>query len=161
MAAWRMAMRGRIADDGSWMDDPVEMWPQCAEAGVAAITYFPVENVDLSQFAEPNQVPGWAQLAPAQQHSLHRFVWEVRVGDVIYVKQGPMIVGKGVVQGDYQFDREGQISCGDGIAVIYWRHQRQVSWSPNFQPICIQVGQPQIVALVQLDAEDIARIEQA
>jgi hypothetical protein len=137
------------------------MWPQCSEAGVAAITYYPVENVDLGQYTYPDQVPSWDELAPAQKLSLQRFVWEVRVGDVIYVKQGPMIVGKGVVQGDYQFDQEGQIYCGDESSVVYWRHQRQVRWCPNFRPVHIQVGQPQIVTLVPLNTADVARVKQS
>ena len=55
--------------------------------------------------------------------SLKRFVYEMEEGDIIYVKQGPRIVGKGAVSGPYQFDKKNRIVDPYGCT---WQHQRRV-----------------------------------
>ncbi|MGD9857404.1 MAG: hypothetical protein AB7U20_20870 [Planctomycetaceae bacterium] len=133
-----------------------EMWPHCHRLGVAVIEYTPVDDVDLSVYAHGEPKDAWSQLASSQSASLKRFVYEMAVGDVIYAKQGPMIVGNGEVRSEYQFDKKNQIRGPDGKL---WQHQRRVNWTPGFQAIPLQVGRPQIVTLVELTADDVNRIE--
>src|SRR5262249_12950878 len=139
MAAWRIAIRGRYTKDNRWLDDPDEMWPRCRELGVAAITYFEVMDVDFGGYANPHEVPDWRGLKGSRRQSLRRLIWEIQPGDALYVKQGPMIVGKGIVQGGYRFDQERRLFWTDGRKVVYWPHQRQVAWCPNFHPVRIQI----------------------
>ena len=103
MAAWRMAMRGTIHPaDQSRVYPPIEMWPCCHKLGVAAITYDPVKDDDFAAYNPLNLPNGWAQLTNPQKVSLKRFVYEMQEGDVIYVRESPKIVGKGIVLGGLQ-----------------------------------------------------------
>ena len=150
MAAWRMAFRaGKFGH---------EMWPDCQRVRAAAIEYSSVDDIDLSQYSEGEPKTAWSELAPSQQASLKRLVYEMEEGDVIYVKQGPMIVGKGVVAGPYRFDKKNRIQEPDGA---YWQHQRRVDWIPAFPQIQIQLGHQQAVTLVPLTHEDLESVEQA
>jgi hypothetical protein len=80
------------------------MWSRCFELGVAAITYRPLARVDLSKYPQGEPKDLWAKLQPSQSASLKRIAYEMKKGDVIYVKEGPMIVSRGVVTGPYKFD---------------------------------------------------------
>lgn len=80
MTVWRMSFR--VGNQGH------EMWP-CFRLGVAAITYPSLAETDLSKLpnGEPKEL--WAQLAPTQKYNLRQVAYEMKAGDVIYVKQGP------------------------------------------------------------------------
>ena len=55
-------------------------------------------------------------------------------GDVIYVKQGPYIVGNGVVAGSYRFKKESQIRRAGGDI---WQHTRRCVGCLGFrQSVC-------------------------
>ena len=149
MSAWRMAFRAGNKGD--------EMWPICRELGVAALTYRLVGDIDLTNFPKCIPQENWSKLASPKKASLRRFM-EMREGDVIYVKQGPKIVGKGVVSGPYHFDSLGQIQTPDGTR---WKHQRPVNWVRSFPEITIQVGRNQLFLIDPLTEEDVARIERA
>jgi len=157
MNAWRMAFRAGT--------NGPEMWDEyCRPLGVAAIEYGPVDDRDFSPYATEEQLPAvmkaaWSQLKPTQRASLRRFLWEMKEGDVIYVKKGPMIVGKGVITGPYQFDKKGRIQDpNDGAP---WQHQRLVSWDPEFTEVRMQLGTQQIATVKPLTAEDVQSIEEA
>ena len=79
-------------------------------------------------------------------------------GDIIYVKQGPRIVGKGAVSGPYQFDKKNRIVDPYGVP---WQHQRRVSWASEFPEVEIQLGRQQMMTLVPLNGQDVKRVEQA
>jgi hypothetical protein len=96
MKTWRMSFR--CGDRG------FKMWSRCFELGVAAITYRPLARVDLSKYPQGEPKDLWAKLQPSQSASLKRIAYEMKKGDVIYVKEGPMIVSRGVVTGPYKFD---------------------------------------------------------
>lgn len=149
MTAWRMAFRA--GKNGH------EMWPDCYRLGVAAIEYTPVADVDLSQYPRGEPRSAWAQLAGTSPHSLQRFVYEMNEGDVIYVKQGARIVGKGVISGPYQFDKSNQIREPNGA---YWQHQRSVNWTQDFSAILFQLGTQQIATVKQLTDQEVASFEQ-
>lgn len=150
MPAWRMAFR--CGKNGP------EMWPHCHTLGVAIIEYTPVDDIDLSRYPAGEPRSAWSRLWPSQRASLRRLAYEMEPGDVIYVKQGPMIVGKGVVTGPYHFDRRNRIIDGDGVP---WQHQRPVRWDPKFRPVRVRIGRPQVVTLVPLTTDDVRVVERA
>lgn len=149
MAAWRMAFRA--GKNGH------EMWRDCYRLGVAATEYSSVDNIDLSRHAVGEPIAAWSELAPSQKASLRRVVYEMQEGDLIYVKEGPMIVGKGVVIGPYQFDMKNRIQAPDGA---YWQHQRPVKWVSDFPKIRKRLGRNQQLVVERLSNDDVLQIEQ-
>jgi hypothetical protein len=111
-----------------------EMWADCYRLGVAFIEYGPVDDIDLSRYPEGEPKSAWSQLAPPQQTSLKRLVRDMQKGDVIYVKQGSEIVGKGLVTGAYRFDKRNRVRDPEGTP---WQHQRAVRWTPGFPAVPI------------------------
>lgn len=99
MTIWRMAFR--CGSQG------YNMWDRCHTCNVAAVAYDPQQNTDLSRFPpmEPEEL--WSELYPSQKASLRRVAYEMKRGDIIYVKSGRKIVCRGKVTGAYQFDRPG------------------------------------------------------
>jgi hypothetical protein len=147
MTTWRMAFRegnrGRT------------LWPECLRLRVAAITYAPLEKVDLSKYAEGEPKSQWAQLSPTQKASLRRVAYEMQSGDVIYVKEGLKLVGKGYVTGRYTFDTESRIVDSHGLA---WTHQVPVNWVTDFPGASLLLGAEQLT-VKPLTASDVQRIE--
>src|SRR5262245_46149999 len=133
MTTWRMAFRAG--------NHGYEMWPHCYDQGVAAITYHPLEKTDLSKHPEGEPKNLWAELEPAQKASLRRVAYEMKGGDLIYVKQGQMIVGKGIVRGPhgtraYKFNPKFRNPEDDWP----WPHQVPVKWTSDFPEVRILLG---------------------
>jgi len=97
------------------------MWPECLRLGVAAIGYDPLFTTDLSNYpaGEPQQL--WSKLKPTQKASLRRVAYDMKLGDVMYVKQGPMIVDRGTITGSYAFNSHFRLIDPYGNP---WAHQR-------------------------------------
>ncbi len=155
MIAWRMSFR--VGNNG------YEMWPDCLRLGVAAMTYKSLATVDLSQYAEGEPWELWKQMKPTQKSSLKRVAYEMQYGDVIYVKKGPRIVDKGIVQGQknkraYKFDSQCRLIDPNGIP---WSHQVPVEWSSSFPGVDIKLGRSQQLTVEKLLATDVIRIEEA
>jgi hypothetical protein len=70
----------------------------CYDAGVAALTYHPLEKTDLSKYARGEPKHLWKKLQSSQKASLRRVAYEMAEGDMIHAKQGPVIVGRGTVE---------------------------------------------------------------
>lgn len=150
MKIWRMSFR--CGNQG------YEMWPHCRELGVAAITYAPLHHIDLTLYPPGEPQDLWAKLTSSQKASLRRVAYEMREGDIIYVKQGPRIVGRGIVKGPYRFDHEYRLrSRATGNP---WSHQRAVDWDSNFEPIDILLGAEPLTVL-ELSGERLRRLETA
>lgn len=149
MAVWRMSFR--CGDRG------YEMWPHCFELGVAAITYDVLAKVNLSKYPKGEPKELWTRLAPSQRVSLCRVAYEMKKGDIIYVKQGPQIVGRGVIKGPYQFDSEFRLFCPD-YQDIPWTHQVPVDWDSEFEPINILLGSEPTTVL-PLSVERLQKLE--
>jgi hypothetical protein len=147
MTTWRMAFR-----EGN--RGPT-LWRECLRLGVAAIVYEPLEKVDLSKYPEGEPESQWAQLSPTQKASLRRVAYEMHSGDVIYVKEGPRLVGKGYVTGQYTFDTESRIVDSHGLV---WAHQVPVNWVADFPGASILLGAEQLT-VKPLTAADVQRIE--
>jgi len=139
-----------------------KMWPSCRRLGVAAITYRPLSKTDLSKYPEGQPEELWDQLEPTQKASLRRVAYEMKGGDIIYVKQGPKIVNKGTVRGRlneraYRFDSEFGLRPPNGTP---WAHQVPVDWSTNFPEVSVLLGAEQLT-VKELSTEDVNRIERA
>jgi hypothetical protein len=150
MTAWRMSFR--VGNQGD------EMWRDCFRLGVAAITYDKLAKTDLSKYPEGEPQKLWAQLWPAQKASLRRVAYEMKAGDVIYVKQGPKIVGKGVVQGSYQFDSKFRLRDTNGFP--WGAHQIPVQWESNFPKTKILLG-AEPLTVKKLSSDSIRKLEAA
>ena len=102
MNYWRMAFR--IGSQG------YEMWPDCYERGIAAIGYYtndgePVVE-DCSKLTEDEYNKIWRRRRPrpgTARKSLKNVAYRMKKDDIIYVKQGPSIVGKGVITREYKY----------------------------------------------------------
>lgn len=147
MNTWRMAMK--LGNQGS------SLWPYFHEIGVAAITYYPVINYDLSLYSKINRPENWSQLSASQKSSLDAVAYEMKPGDVIYVKEGKKIVSKGIVLTGYCYDRSGDILDDNDE---YWPHRVHVKWDDSFPEIEILLGAEQNTVL-RLTDDKIAKIE--
>lgn len=138
------------------------MWSECLRLGVAAITYDPMTKIDLSAHPDYQPTRLWAQLEPTQHASLKRVAYDMRAGDTIYVKKGPMIVDKGIIRGTgnqraYIFDSSFLLRDPSGTP---WAHQVPVDWSGKFLGRRILLGAEQLT-VKQLTPEDVRAIERA
>ena len=147
MNQWRMAFR--VGADGT------ELWPQCKALGIAAITYKPLAETDLSQFAPGEPLENWKRLESSQKFSLKAVAYEMKADDIIYVKQGPMIIWRGRVTGSYQFDEEYRIVDEFGTS---WPHQVPVQWERNFLPAKMKLG-GELSTVRRLTSENIETLE--
>lgn len=146
MAAWRMAFRAGT--------NGYDLWPECRRLGIAIIEYPPFHDLDLGQYPLGEPRDAWQQLAGPQRTSLRRFVGEMSRSDTIYVKSGPKIVGKGIVQSDYVFDSRNRV-VHEGIP---WQHQRRVDWLEGIPEVDNPTNQ-NIVTVKRLLAADVRAIE--
>jgi predicted HNH restriction endonuclease len=147
MKYWRMSFR--CGNQG------FEMWPHCKELGIAAITYLPIAKIDLSRYPIGEPKKYWNQLEPTQKASIRRLSKEMKKGDVIYVKQGPKIISKGVVTGKYRFDTSFSLLDPDKDP---WAHQIPVKWQQDFVPINILLGSEPLT-VKELSRNDVNAIE--
>ena len=129
MTVWRMAFR--VGNRG------FNMFPFCLKYGVAAMTYDPLAYTDLSKYPEGEPKELWRQLGPTQKASLGRLAYEMKRGDVIYVKHGRNIVCKGIAMGSYRFDEQNRIVEPGGIP---WSHQVPTSWDNSFPMVEMLFG---------------------
>ena len=134
------------------------VWDQCLRFGVAAITYHPLELTDLSKHPQGEPKHLWEQLEPSQKASLRRLAYEMATGDVIYVKDGPKIVDKGIVTGAYRFDSQFRLADPKGGAP--WAHQVTVDWSRQFSPITRLLG-AEPLTVKELSSADVEQLEKA
>lgn len=142
MRVWRMSFR--CGNQGH------EMLEDCIKLGVAAITYRALAEVDLSNYALGEPKEKWGKLQPAQKASLRRVAYEMKKGDIIYAKQGPKLVNRGVVLGSYRFDAKYRLACPD--SKVPWAHQVPVKWDKEFEPINILLGAEPFTVLPLDDA---------
>jgi len=148
MATWRMAFR--CGNRGP------SLWSECFQLGVAAITYEPLARVDLSAHPEGEPKALWAKLAPTQKASLRRVAYEMKSGDVIYVKEGPKIISRGEVTGPYRFDSQFRIV--DHEHGLPWAHHVPVKWQADFPEIRVLLGAEQVTVMPLGDA-DIEKVQ--
>jgi len=133
MNYWRMSFR--VGTYG------IEMWPECKLRGIAAIAYW-IDGKqvvgDCSKITEDEYDEMWRKKDPqnrSSRSSLKNLAYRMKVGDAIFVKQGPFIVGRGIIKSEYQFDPK--ILKGTRCE---WPHFVKVDWERNFRSIKIVLG---------------------
>ncbi len=149
MKIWRMAFR--IGPRG------YDLWPKCLELGIAAIEYPAMIGVDLSRCQKNEPRYKWRQLASSQVYSLRQVAYAMQRGDLIFVKSGPLIVGKGRILGPYQFDKRGLLTDPNGRP---WEHQVPVEWH-QVGPVKIQLGTNQLFTVQELAEQDVRSFDEA
>lgn len=153
MNYWRMSFR--IGEKG------YEMWPECCERGIAAMGYYdhdgePVVG-DCSKLTEDEYDEIWRTKrvhATSSQGSLKKLAYKMKKGDMIYVKQGPYIVGKGVITEGYNHDSN--ILNG---AESRWEHFVRVDWKKDFPKLRLVLGADQHIVL-KLDKVHMGKIRE-
>lgn len=146
MTVWRMAFR--VGNQG------FDMFPYCLKYGVAAITYDPLAYTDLSKYPRGEPKGLWDQLEATQKASLGRLAYEMKRGDIIYVKHGGEIICKGVVRGRYSFDKIGRIIEPGGVP---WSHQVPVTWDQGFPRVEMRFG-GEPVSVLRLSNEQVSKL---
>jgi len=117
--------------------------------------YYPLSTTDLSKYPQGEPKTLWKELAPSQKASLRRIAYEMTPGDVIYVKQGPEIVDRGIVTAKYRFDSKFRLVDPNGVP---WAHQVSVDWSREFNPVTLLLGAEQLT-VKELTAAEVDRLE--
>jgi hypothetical protein len=153
MAAWRMSLRQGNRGPS--------LWRKCREFGVAAIFYPSLAKTDLARHPEGQPTEKWDDLAPTQKASLARVAYEMKGGDLIYVREGPKIVGRGIVVGShkqkaYKFDWRFRLRDTNGTP---WPHQVRVAWGPEIYVPNV-VGRDQ-VTVKPLAVDEVDRLEKS
>jgi hypothetical protein len=150
VAIWRMAFKA--GNQGQ------DMFGACREYGVAAYTFRPIQDLDLTHVHDIGELYAlmWG-LPPSPKSNVRKMVLEMRPGDTIYVKDGTRIVGRGTVTGPYGFDPSGRIMSGHGVK---WSHQVPVAWEEGFEAVEILLG-AELTAILELRGERLARLEAA
>ncbi len=145
-----------------WGSEGRELWSKCRELGIAAIGYYgerwrPIVK-EFSKMPRAKYDAAWRRGQPgntAGQSSLWRFAREMDRGDIIYVKQGTSIVGKGVVLSDYRYQ--------PGVMrdpKCRWEHYRRVDWDPTFKTVPLLLGAEPFTVL-PLNETRLGKIERA
>lgn len=143
MNYWRMAFR--IGSQG------YEMWPDCYDRGIAAIGYWTDDGYgeevvgDCSKITEDEYDEIWRKKEPkniSARNSLKNVAYRMKKGDIIYVKQGPYIVGRGVVTRKYKYDPS--ILRGRKTE---WGHFVRVDWEKEFPRFKLVLGADRITVL--------------
>ena len=150
---WRMAFR-----EGSQGPD---LWKYCLIKGIAAIGYSDKNDVqivgDCRKFTIEEFDEIWKKKWPrsgSAKNSLKLFAYEMKEGDIIYAKEGPLIVGKGVV-GKYGYEPQLFNEYGHKG----WNHFRNVEWDLSFKPFRTVLGADQC-AVLKLNQDRLDSIRQ-
>ncbi|TGC09458.1 HNH endonuclease [Methanolobus halotolerans] len=156
MNYWRMSFR--IYRNNK----PIEVWEQCKKQGIAAMGYYDADGIpivgDCSKFSEEMFDAIWRASSinsPSAQSSLKHVAYHMKKGDIIYVKQGTEIVGKGKITRGYKYKPD--IVKQDSVS---WEHYLKVDWDENFKPFTLDLGANQHIVL-KLDSERIHKIHKA
>lgn len=116
-----------------WGNQGRELWPYCFKQGIAAIGYYigdePIVR-DCSKITEEEYDQAWREngyRSPSSQGSLKKLAYKMAKGDVIYVKEGPYIAGKGRIKSGYKY--KPNVLNVEGIL---WEHYVEVDWENDF-----------------------------
>jgi hypothetical protein len=141
MNYWRMAMK--IGNQGP------SQFEDCYDLGIAAIGYYdkndnPVID-DCRKYSEDEYNETWRKKRPhwsAPRTSLRNVAYRMKKGDIIYVKNGPDIIGKGNILNGYNYDPD--ILQGKKQP---WEHFVKVKWERNFVPFTLKLGLEQYTVI--------------
>jgi len=148
MNSW--TMRFRVGNGGT------SMWPLCLKYHVAAITYYPVASVDLRNFSKEYLPKQWEELSPSQKFSLFSVAFEMKEGDIIYVRDKGKIIAMGKVTSSYFFDKKKRIIDDNEVP---WAHQVSVDWRLDFPETSSENTGPTQFTVWRLKADELKAIE--
>ena len=125
---WRMAMKNGTKGD--------DIFPDCKQRNIAALDYWDKDHVnriveDCTKLSEDEYVQKWRLRAPhhSSGRTSVRLLWkEMKVGDRIYAKTGTLVVGKGTITGEYEYDPD---ILKDTMGPK-WGQFVRVEWDKNF-----------------------------
>jgi len=156
MNYWRMAFR--------WGSEGPEVWPECYKRGIAATGYSEMVDKDCSKLTLEEYKKIWRARNPkpgTARKSLEMVAYEMKKGDVIFVKQGPDIAGKGIITGPreraYQYDPKGIINTEIDGKKISWEHFVKVDWEKDFPRFRLLLGSEPSTVL-KLEGERLKKI---
>jgi predicted HNH restriction endonuclease len=151
---WRMAFRSGSMDD----DDLVEMFEHCKAQGIAALGYWDYKGKpivkDCSKISEEEFDSAWREKWPQNisgRTSLRHLAYHMKRNDIIYAKQGPMIVGKGTLISGYEYDPK--ILKG---TPGNWQHFVRVKWNDDFKPFRLVIY-PHWSTVLKLEGENLQK----
>ncbi len=139
-AAKNTESSGEDEDDQSgdnaryWIYAPGERaadWEEFRKAGIMAIGWDDLGN--LSDFKTKKEIDSWFKNHAGGRHinnskALWDFVHTVKPGDVVYAKKGSkQLVGRGIVESDYEFSSERQTN--KNIRRVKWTHNGEWDYS--------------------------------
>jgi hypothetical protein len=117
--------------------DGRNIWPECKKRGIAAIGYRKFAKYgDLSKYNEDefDEICRQVYASISVRASLKKLVYKMKKGDIIYVKDGPTIVGKGKIMRKYQYDQ-------NILKIVNsWSHFVKVDWVNDFTPFKLVLG---------------------
>jgi len=138
------------------------MWPECCRRGIAAIAYYDARGEpvvgDCRELTEEEYDEAWRQRRPrsgSARASLRYVAYRMKKPDIIYVKQGPWIVGKGEIVKPYDYDPRILEGAHDE-----WEHFVRVDWESDFPTFRLVLG-ADLAAVLRLDGERLRKIRQA
>jgi len=130
MNIWRMKLRA--GNHGP------NMWEQCRKRKIASMTDPPILNTDLTNLTPKEVHP---DVRTTSRASIHRFAWEIRGGDIIYVgdSEDKKLIARGCVGGGvgaraYRYNSRNAMHP-EGRPNEPWRHEVPVAWNSEFKPI--------------------------
>jgi predicted HNH restriction endonuclease len=97
----------------------------------------------------------WRCLSASQVSSLKHVAYGMAEGDIIYVKEGPLIVGRGKVLGPYKFRLNPNILDSDHYL---WPHQVPVAWESDFPSFNLKLG-PELHTVLTLTPEYMSKLK--
>ena len=99
----------------------------------------------------------WAQLeGTAQKYSISKVAYEMKRGDVIYVRYEGKIICRGTVKGKYRFDHEHRIIDDNGEP---WSHQVPVKWDTDFAEFHITDLGPVQYTVWELSPQQLQKVQ--
>ena len=110
-----------------WMYSPGEnanLWDRCLADGVMSVGWD--ELGDLNEYSSKTKIAGRMNEVYSSDTdytltgaALWNFTHEVRIGDVVYARKGvKTVIGRGVVESDYEYDESREIHCN--IRKVKW-----------------------------------------
>lgn len=151
----------------------ISYWDYCHENGIIAMGYRleddegnlePVVG-DCSKLSIGEYNRLWHERYPnngTRQTSLKRFAYDMKIGDIVYIKDNGIVVGKGKITSGYKFDPRGKVVGPDYPEERAWEHYREVEWFDDFEPLnakYLDVNRDR-ATVAQLSFDDIKAFEE-
>ena len=152
MKYWRMAMR-----DG---EEGRDRFPDCKQRGIAALDYYRDKSCQIRYVDDCRNLTKESyirllhgKISVSGYNSLLSLWSKMKVGDVIYARSAPLIVGKGIVTSGYEFDPD----ILKGAAGPKWAHFVRVKWDDIFIPFIINFGENRLT-LREIKGEELKNL---